>query len=172
VRCTNRALRDRDGAGLGSSNPLDTAQELPSKSISAEGRDSNPRWTVRPTTVFETQGVWEDEAVNRDPTRGTHVYRVRPPRDSHYPITARRQLPAIELLDTTTPAKTPALAHALETARTAPVLVGGYPRASRTAIVPTSASSATTKTSAIGSWTLQTVPPPFVGLRTLLGGGG
>jgi hypothetical protein len=42
VRCTNRALRDQDGAGLGSSNPLDTAQELPSKSISAEGEGFEP----------------------------------------------------------------------------------------------------------------------------------
>jgi hypothetical protein len=172
VRCTNRALRDRDGAGLGSSNPLDTAQELPSKSSSAEGEEFEPSVDRKAHNGFETQGVWEDEAVNRDPTRGTHVYRVRPPRDSHHPITARWQLPAIELLDTTTPANTPALAHALETRENRSCAGGGYPRASRTAIVPTSASSATTKTSAIGSWTLQTVPPPFVGLRTLLGGGG
>jgi hypothetical protein len=58
VRCTalhkSGLFWGREGP-TGADERAKSKRQMPAKSAtSAEGRDSNPRWTVRPTTVFET----------------------------------------------------------------------------------------------------------------------
>jgi hypothetical protein len=62
VRCTCAALRCTKWPFLGvergqlrRSGPTESARNHPAnRQLQRRGRDSNPRWTVRPTTVFET----------------------------------------------------------------------------------------------------------------------
>jgi integrase len=55
LRCTNRPFSGVERGRLGSTNNAKSTQKRPAhQRLQRRGRDSNPRWTVRPTTVFET----------------------------------------------------------------------------------------------------------------------
>jgi hypothetical protein len=55
LRCTNRPFSGVERGRLGPTNAAQLKHKVPAnRPPQRRGRDSNPRWTVRPTTVFET----------------------------------------------------------------------------------------------------------------------